>query len=98
MKLVRDKIPQIIIEDGRTPIYHVADTAEHKRELFNKVTEELEEFRADPSLVEAADLVEAIFSLIEIHDLKMASVAKAGLAKAQAAGGFGRGIILERVE
>ena len=79
MKLVRDKIPQIIIEDGRTPIYHV-------------------EFRADPSLVEAADLVEAIFSLIEIHDLKMASVAKAGLAKAQAAGGFGRGIILERVE
>ncbi|MBT6057782.1 MAG: nucleoside triphosphate pyrophosphohydrolase, partial [Gammaproteobacteria bacterium] len=80
MKLVRDKIPQIIIEDGRTPIYHVAGVAEHKRELFNKVTEELEEFRADPSLVEAADLVEAIFSLIEIHDLKMASVAKAGLA------------------
>ena len=74
MKLVRDKIPQIIIEDGRTPIYHVAGVAEHKRELFNKVTEELEECRADPS------------------------VAKAGLAKAQAAGGFGRGIILERVE
>ena len=91
MKLVRDKIPQIIIEDGRTPIYHVADIAEHKRELFNKVVEELEEFRADPSLVEAADLVEAVFSLIEIHKLKMASVAKAGLAKAQTAGGFGQG-------
>ena len=98
MKLVRDKIPQIILEDGKTPIYHIADVAEHKRELFNKVSEELEEFRVDPSLVEAADLVEAVFSLIEIHNLKMASVAKAGLTKAQTAGGFGRGVILERVE
>lgn len=98
MKLVRDKIPQIILEDGRTPIYHIADVAEHKRELFNKVIEELEEFRADPSLIEAADLVEATFSLIEIHNLKIASVAKAGLEKAHVAGGFGRGVILDRIE
>ena len=47
MKLVRDRIPEII-EDGRTPVYHIADIEEYKRELFRKVEEELNEFREDP--------------------------------------------------
>ena len=47
MKLVRDRIPEIIIEDGRKPIYHIADIEEYKCELFKKVIEELNEFRED---------------------------------------------------
>ena len=49
MKLVRDRIPEIIIEDGRTPIYHIADKEEYKRELFRKVEEELAEFLIIPN-------------------------------------------------
>ena len=48
MKLVRDRIPEIIIEDGRKPIYHIADIEEYKRELFKKVEEELNEFGKIP--------------------------------------------------
>jgi len=98
MKLVRDKIPQIIIEDGRTPIYHVAEPEEYKRELFRKVIEELEEFREDPCLEEAADLFEAAHTLIEAHGLSFVDVAETGMVKSQIVGGFNRGIILDGVE
>ena len=70
MKLVRDRIPEIIIEDGRTPIYHIADKEEYKRELFRKVKEELAEFREDPCVEEVADLVEVVYALLEAHNIR----------------------------
>jgi predicted house-cleaning noncanonical NTP pyrophosphatase (MazG superfamily) len=98
MKLVRDKIPSIIIEDGRNPIYHIATSVEYKRELFRKVIEELEEFREEPCLEEAADLVEVVHTLIEAHGFGFADVVETGIRKAQLVGGFNRGIILDSVE
>lgn len=98
MKLVRDKIPQIILEDGRVPIYHIAQPAEYKRELFRKVIEELEEFRDDPCLEEAADLFEAAHTLIEAHGFNFADVAETGMKKVEIVGGFLRGVILDDVE
>ena len=97
MKLVRDKIPAIIIEDGRKPNYHLATPAEYKRELFRKVIEELEEFREEPCLEEAADLVEVVHTLIESHGFSFADVVDTGMAKARLVGGFNRGIILDSV-
>lgn len=98
MKLVRDKIPQIIIEDGRKPIYHIANPEEYKRELFRKVIEELEEFREDPCLEEAADLVEVAYTLVEAHGFSFADVLETGTMKAVLVGGFNRGIILDGIE
>jgi predicted house-cleaning noncanonical NTP pyrophosphatase (MazG superfamily) len=98
MKLVRDKIPQIIIEDGRNPIYHIAEPEEYKRELFRKVIEELEEFREEPCLEEAADLFEVTYTLIDAHGLNFADVVEMGMAKTKLVGGFNRGIILDNVE
>ena len=98
MKLVRDRIPAIIIEDGRTPIYHIADIEEYKRELFKKVEEELNEFREDPCVEEAADLVEVVYALLEAHKFELLDVAETGLVKNDLVGGFARGVILERVD
>ena len=98
MKLVRDKIPQIILEDGRIPHYHLASVSEYKRELFRKVIEELEEFREEPCLEEAADLVEVVHTLIESHGFSFADVVETGMEKARLVGGFSRGIILDSVE
>ena len=98
MKLVRDRIPEIIIEDGRTPVYHIADIEEYKRELFRKVEEELNEFREDPCVEEAADLVEAVYALLEAHNHFLFDVAEAGMRKNAIVGGFSRGVILEKVE
>ena len=98
MKLVRDRIPEIIIEDGRNPIYHIADREEYKRELFRKVEEELNEFREDPCVEEAADLVEVVYALLEAHNHYLFDVAEAGMRKNAIVGSFARGVILERVE
>ena len=98
MKLVRDRIPEIIIEDGRTPIYHIADIEEYKRELFRKVEEELNEFREDPCVEEAADLVEVVYALLEAHNHFLFDVAETGMKKNAIVGGFSRGVILEKVE
>ena len=98
MKLVRDRIPEIIIEDGRKPIYHIADIDEYKRELYKKVLEELNEFREEPSLEEAADLLEVIYALFEPHKFELLDVAETGLMKTDLVGGFARGVILERVD
>tara|TARA_R100000152_G_C6748865_1_gene172495 strand:- start:333 stop:632 length:300 start_codon:yes stop_codon:yes gene_type:complete len=98
VKLVRDKIPAIIIEDGRKPIYHIADIDEYKRELYKKVLEELNEFREEPCLEEAADLLEVIYALFEVHKFELLDIAETGLIKNDLVGGFARGVILERVD
>ena len=98
MKLVRDRIPEVIIESGRTPVYHIADEREYKRELYRKVEEELNEFREDPCVEEAADLVEVVYALLEAHNHFLFDVAEAGVRKNAIVGGFSRGVILEKVE
>ena len=49
-KLVRDRIPEIIQEDGKTPIIRIVDEEEYVRELDRKLCEEVEEYRADGSI------------------------------------------------
>lgn len=97
MKLVRDRIPEIIIEDGCTPIYHIAEIPELKRELYNKVIEELNEFREDPCLEEASDILEVIYTLFEAYELDFFEISSAGIKKNALIGAFHRGIILEKI-
>ena len=48
-KLVRDKIPEIIKEQGKTCEFYVADKEEYGRRLIEKMREEISEFEEDPS-------------------------------------------------
>jgi predicted house-cleaning noncanonical NTP pyrophosphatase (MazG superfamily) len=98
MKLVRDRIPEIIIEDGRKPIYHIADADEYKRELCKKVMEELREFQEEPCLEEAADLLEVIYTLFDAHSFELLDIVESGMRKNSYVGAFSRGVILERVD
>ena len=45
MKLVRDKIPQIIKEAGKRCKHHTADIKEFKDRVYDKMSEELDEFQ-----------------------------------------------------
>lgn len=64
-KLVRDKIPQIIIADGRTPIVRTLSDEEYLSELDRKLNEEVAEYQADKSLEEMADVLEVLFAICE---------------------------------
>ncbi|MDR0773887.1 MAG: hypothetical protein LBE72_00940 [Rickettsia sp.] len=43
-KLVRDLVPQIILKSSRIPVFRIAELAEYKQLLRQKLSEEVEEF------------------------------------------------------
>ena len=98
MKLVRDKIPQIIRESGKKCKYHTADIQEFKQRLYDKMSEELREFIENPSIEEAADMYEVLRALVWIHDIDSSDVISHAERKREDRGGFCRGIVLESVD
>ena len=98
MKLVRDKIPQIIIDSGRLPRYHMADKSEHLSRLYDKMLEEMEEFKENPCVEEAADMLEVINGLCHIYGISMVSVIDVSTIKRAERGSFNEGIVLEEVK
>ena len=98
MKLVRDKIPDIIKEDGKECKYHVADYSEYKVRLYEKMREELDEFISTPCYEEAADMYEVFSSICAVHDMNMVQVEVAAIDKRNKRGGFINRIVLEEVD
>ena len=97
MKLVRDRIPDIIKQTGGSCDYHVADLEEFKQALFEKLREELDEFVENPCTEEAADMWEVLQSIFWAHNLDRHRVENYANKKMEERGGFTQGIILESV-
>ncbi|MDE6619669.1 MAG: nucleoside triphosphate pyrophosphohydrolase [Lachnospiraceae bacterium] len=74
MKLVRDNIPDIIRESGRTPIYRKLDHMEYREYLNKKLYEEIEEYQIENQVEELCDVVEVIYALIEELNVSKVSV------------------------
>lgn len=62
-KLVRDKIPDIIRNNGENPVIRVLEKGEYLRCLEAKLDEEVEEFHRDRNLEELADILEVVYAL-----------------------------------
>jgi predicted house-cleaning noncanonical NTP pyrophosphatase (MazG superfamily) len=92
-KLVRDKIPEMLDEKNIPYEKRVADSDEYKIELINKLVEEVNEFCADGSVEELADVLEVIESLRKLPDYS--SVEKVRQDKFEDRGGFEKRIILK---
>ena len=85
-KLVRDKIPQIIRDGGDEPLVRVADVAEYRGLLRDKLAEEVEEFlESDDDPDELADVLEVLVALAAHLGLDLE---KLRAAKALERGGF----------
>ena len=63
-KLVRDRIPAIIKERGRTCKFRIADSKEYRQKLMEKLQEETSEFIETPCVEELADIQEVIDALL----------------------------------
>ena len=97
MKLVRDRIPEIIEQTGGTCEYHVADLVEFREALFEKLREELDEFVETPNLEEAADMWEVLQSIFWAYNIDRHRVERYANEKMENRGGFAKGIILDSV-
>lgn len=97
-KLVRDKIPRIISDDGRIAVTRVLSNDEFLTELDRKLNEECAEYQADKSLEELADMLEVIYAIAEARGFTIAELECVRAEKAKKRGVFKNKIFLERVD
>ena len=87
-KLVRDKIPQIIMSDGKIPIVRTLSDEEFLTELDRKLDEEIAEYHEDKSLEEMADVLEVLFAICEARGYSVDELMKVRDEKRENRGGF----------
>lgn len=97
-KLVRDKIPEIIAERGKSVAYRKLNEEEYKVALELKLDEEVAEFHENPSIAEIADIAEVLYALIEAYGYRVIDVIKYRAAKREEKGSFDERIFLEEVK
>jgi len=97
-KLVRDKIPEIISADGRTPIIRVLNDDEYFQALKNKLNEEVAEFQESNTVEELADILEVVYALASAKGSNKIGLEALRREKAAKRGGFVKKNFLERVE
>ena len=96
-KLVRDKIPQIIEQSGKSCVTRVLSDEEYAAALNAKLQEELNEYLADGSMEELADLLEVMMAAAEARGHSFDEVEAIRREKADKRGAFRERIWLESV-
>jgi predicted house-cleaning noncanonical NTP pyrophosphatase (MazG superfamily) len=97
-KLVRDKIPGIIKNNGEFPKIHIADKAEYWKKLLEKLSEEVKEFKQAGSIEELADIQEVLDAIIEFKKFNKSKISSVKSDKAKRRGKFKKRIILDETK
>lgn len=98
MKLVRDRIPEIIKKSGKTPIYRILDcNEEYLAYLQKKLIEEVDEYIENPCLEKLVDIVTVINAILESKPVTKDEFYKAFNDKLNSNGGFADRVVLEGV-
>ncbi|HFK1748818.1 TPA: phosphoribosyl-ATP pyrophosphohydrolase [Bacillus cereus] len=100
-KLVRDRIPEIIENNGRTFTTRILDEKEYIEEVSKKTKEELAEYLEAESkehkVEELADLLELVNALAQYEGVTLEAVEQVRKQKAEKRGGFQERIFLVEV-
>jgi len=96
-KLVRDKIPGIIEQDGKQCDIITAKESELKTYLENKLHEEVAEYVEARNLEELADIMEVLYGLAHNLGYSEQDLNDCRKKKYDERGGFKNGIILRKV-
>jgi predicted house-cleaning noncanonical NTP pyrophosphatase (MazG superfamily) len=96
-KLVRDRIPEIILSKGQTPVTRILEQGEYINELLIKLSEEVVEVSKDKVIDELADVKEVLESLTIALGFTIEELQSAQDSKKQKNGGFKEKIYLEDV-
>lgn len=96
-KLVRDKIPQIISDQGKKAIFRVASKSETQEYLEKKLREELDEYLESRDIGELVDIYEVLIALADAQGISWFSLNERVNRKRVEAGAFDNRIILLEV-
>lgn len=101
-KLVRDRIPELIRESGRTPHVVTLSTSAYRSALLDKLHEEAAELSAaqttESVLEEAADVLEVIAAIAVEHGATLDTIGEAARTKREKRGGFAMRLWLEAID
>ena len=97
-KLVRDKIPEIIENSGKSCKTRVLDDAQYLQFLREKLLEEVAEYQESGSHEELADILEVVYALAAATGCDEETLNAIRAEKAQKRGGFAQKILLETVK
>ena len=98
-KLVRDKIPEIImLNEGRSCNTRILDNDEYLLELNKKIKEELNEYLESGDIEELADLEEVLRAILDSKGISYEEFEKIRLEKVKKRGAFKNRIYLEGLE
>ena len=97
-KLVRDRIPEIIEADGRIAKTRILDNEEYRKEVNQKLQEDVAEYLEDNNVEELADIVEVIYGILDSMDVSREEFEKVRTAKVEKRGAFQKRIFLEEAE
>lgn len=92
-KLVRDRIPEIILQAGLIPVIETASPEDYGRYVRAKLKEELEEYLSSGDVVELADLIEVCFAAAALDGLTPGDLLVIVREKHAARGGFDNRLI-----
>ena len=97
-KIVRDRIPEIISNSGKKPIFCSVSRDEAVEGLEEKLSEELEEYLAVHSLEEMADILEVMHGILSLKGIDWDTLEEVRQKKRAERGGFEGCILLEDIK
>lgn len=100
-KLVRDKIPSIISNNGEKAFIRILNDDEYKSELLKKLLEECNEVlvaKDEEKILELADMLEVMRTMALVYGYSLAEVINVADKKKKERGGFMEKIFLEYVD
>lgn len=96
-KLVRDRIHEIIENDGKTCRIEILTDEEYIKKVDAKLDEELAEYHKDQNIEELADLMEVIYAAAIARGYSVEELEAARQKKVQKRGAFAKKILLKEV-
>lgn len=96
-KLVRDKIPEIIENSGKTANTEILTDFKYIKLLDEKLTEECEEYQESKEIEELADILEVIYAISKTKGVSAEELEQIRKEKEDKRGGFLEKILLKEV-
>lgn len=93
-KLVRDKIPEIMADNGQKAFFRVLDKEEYKAFLENKLDEEVNEYHESKNIEELADILEVVYTLCTVAGYTVEQIHEICYKKHKERGGFDNRVCL----